>query len=77
MQENGPSYVLSEGIQLLELLIICGSLCKKCLNKRFGESKLEEWSKYVGNEKKRIFVYDQYAIDKKGTYIAKQLSGYH
>ena len=51
-QETDPGYVLSEGIQLPALLKMWGSLGKKLLNKRVGESKLEEWLKFIVNEKR-------------------------
>ena len=54
-----------------------GSLGKKILNERFGESELEEWSELVGNEKRRFFVYEREDIEKKMAYITKQLRVYH
>ena len=49
-----PRYVQSEGIKILALLIILGSLGKKLLLERFGRSNIEEWLKYSVVEKKRI-----------------------
>ena len=63
--ETVLSYVLSEGIQLRSLLKIWGLLGKKMLNERVDESKIEEWSKYVVNERRRVFVYEREAIGKK------------
>ena len=44
-----------EVIELLSLLKIWGSLGKKILKEKVGESKLEEWTKYVFSEMSRIF----------------------
>ena len=54
-QETDPGYVLSEGIHLPALLKMWGSLGKKLLNKIVGESKLEEWLKFIVNEKRKFF----------------------
>ena len=49
MPETSPRYVLSEVIQLLDLITMLRSLGKKIINKRVGESNLEEWPKRVLN----------------------------
>ena len=54
-RETYPRSILSEGIQILSFLTIWGSLGKKSLNERVGESNLEEWSKCVVDEKNQTF----------------------
>ena len=54
-QENDPRYILSEFIQLPSLLTMWGSLGKKIMNGRVGESNIEEWYKCFVNEMRRIF----------------------
>ena len=48
-------YVLSEVIQILDLLKMWGSLGKKMLKNIVGESNIEEWMKHVMNETRKFF----------------------
>ena len=50
-------YELSEFIELPVILTMLGSLGKKMLNKRVGESNIEDWSKLFVNEMRFFFVY--------------------
>ena len=47
-------YILSEGIQITDLLTMRGSLGKKLLDEKVSESNLEEWLKFVVNKKEII-----------------------
>ena len=44
-QETGPTYLLSEFIQLMSLLAMWGLTGKKYLNEIVVDSKLEDWLK--------------------------------
>ena len=50
-QKTDPRYVLSEGIQLTDLLKMWGLIGKKLLNEKVGESNIEEWLKCIVNKK--------------------------
>ena len=52
---TGSRYKTSEVVQLLALLKIWGLLDKKMLKERVSEATLEEWSKNVMNEMRRVF----------------------
>ena len=64
-QGTGPRYILSEVIQLPDLLTIWGSLGRKILNDRSRELKIEECPKRVVNDIRKNFVYEKEAIGKK------------
>ena len=62
-----PRHVQSKGIKIPSLLKFCGSLGKKLLHERVGESRIEEWSKYVVNEKRQNFnILDDTPLGGKG-----------
>ena len=54
-RETGPTYLLSEFIQLMSLLAMWGSTGKKYLNEIVVDSKLEDWLKRVENKMRQHF----------------------
>ena len=59
-------YKTSEVFQLPSLLTMWGLLVKRMLKDRVGESNIEEWSKHVLNEMRRVFVIG--GLKEKGLY---------
>ena len=48
-------YIMCEGIQLLPLLTMWGSLGKELLNERVGETRLEDCLKFGVNKKRLVY----------------------